>query len=101
MTVVGEFVYVSDDAHCRVALFKAVTGEFVTSFGGHSDGNGKKYKEPFRICYDKSKHIHTSHQQETSLMIIIFTSPCLYSIILSPCMLRPVVENSGFELGPI
>ena len=56
VTVVGGFVYVSDNAHCRVAVFKAVTGEFVTSFGGHSDGNGKKYKGPFRICRNKSKH---------------------------------------------
>ena len=53
--VVGEFVYVSDDDHSRVAVFRAVTGEFVTSFAGHSDKNGKKYRGPFRICSDKRK----------------------------------------------
>ena len=53
--VAGEFVYVSDDDHCRVAVFRAVTGEFVTSFGGHSDGNGKKYRGPFRICSNRTK----------------------------------------------
>ena len=56
VTVVGEFVYVSDDQHSRVAVFRAVTGEFVTSFGGHSDGKGKKYKGPFRICSGKGQH---------------------------------------------
>ena len=53
--VVGEFVYVSDDDNCRVAVFRAVTGEFVTSFAGHSDSSGKKYRGPFRICSTKHK----------------------------------------------
>ena len=58
ISVVGEFVYVSDDAHSRVAVFRAVTGEFVTSFGGHSDAKGKKYKGPFRICSGKGKNCY-------------------------------------------
>jgi DNA-binding beta-propeller fold protein YncE len=51
--VVGEFLYVSDDDNCRVAVFRTGTGEFVTSFGGHSDSSGKKYRGPFRICSDR------------------------------------------------
>ena len=48
--ILGEFMYVSDDDNCRVSVFHTATGDFVTSFGGHSDPNGKKYRGPFRIC---------------------------------------------------
>ena len=52
VTVVGGFVYVSDDAHCRVAVFKAVTGEFVTSFGGY-------LQEMDRNTKDRSEFVAT------------------------------------------
>ena len=51
--ILGEFLYVSDDDNCRVAVYRALTGEFVTSFGGHcGHDKGKKYRGPFRICCD-------------------------------------------------
>ena len=53
--ILGEFLYVSDDDNCCVVVYRAlmVTGEFVTSFGGHcGDDKGKKYLQYFRICCD-------------------------------------------------
>ena len=68
--ILGEFLYVSDDDNSRVAVFRALTGEFVTSFGGHSDADGKKYRGPFRVCCNK-------HEQ-CSLYVFDLTSARIF-----------------------